>query len=215
MERESLMKTPSISRDRFASGFTLLELLAVMAIMGILLAAIVPLISGIMESTNITSGGQMVADEINQARQLASAKDTVVEVCFLQLTPQPAQPTGYNYLLLWSPATSSALSRVIKLPDGVCVSQDTNTFSTLFNSYAANGNMNLPAGPAKYVAFTINPTGLLGPIAKNGAEPNMTKLTIGVLPVREATTAALTALVHNYVLVQVNPITAATLIYRP
>jgi uncharacterized protein (TIGR02596 family) len=226
-------------------GFTLLELLVVMAIMGILLALTVPSISGMMQSNNISSAGQTVADQINLARQKASAEDITVDVLFMQLPGGNFPQTGgFNAMQLWSPTRGMAVGRIVKLPDGIVVSQDTTRFSTLFATYvrpakttqppvllpngvapATAASIPAPAANAPvYVYFSINPSGMVGPLytgaADNGvnttetAAPNMTTNAIGIVPAHSALATTLTA-VPNYVIVQINPITAAALIYRP
>jgi uncharacterized protein (TIGR02596 family) len=197
-------------------GYTLLELLAVMAIMAILLAVMVPSISGINESTNIARGGQVFADEITLARQIASARNITVEVRCINI---PARSTnGYSGLQLWSPggSTSIPVSRLQTMPDGIAISQDKTKVSSLFQSYQLTGTMPVgsPSSGDTYWSFTINPSGMVGPLPTTGVNnaPDMSTLTVGVVPARFA---ANTALPVNYVLIQINPITAATLNYRP
>ena len=210
------MKTNFQARGKRA--FTLIELLAVMAIMGILLAVVVPSISGVNESNNINQGGQTFADQVSLARQIASADNITVEVRCLQLLPLPPLPaSGYTGILLWSPSRSAAVSRLVKLPNGIAISQDKTTFSTLFGSFTSSGTMLLPGGTTSYVSFTVNPTGMVGPLnlaSTADVPPNMHQMTVAILPARSASATSL-ASVKNYALVQVNPITAATLIYRP
>lgn len=193
-------------------AFTLVELLAVMGIMAILLAVTVPSLAGINESLNITQGGQLVADQIALARQISSSRNITVEVRFINSNGSTA--VGYYAVQLWSSSngTAAPVSRVQKLPDGIAVSQDTNLLSTLFQSYKDSGKMPTdgPLSGDDYVSFTVNPSGMLGPLG--GTPPNMTALSIGVVPARHAADAALPS---NYLLVQLNPLTAATLIYRP
>jgi uncharacterized protein (TIGR02596 family) len=196
-------------------GYTLLELLAVMTIMAVLLAILVPSISGINESNNISRGGQLFADQIELARQISSSRNITVEVRCINIPSRSAN--GYSAIQLWSPggATSIPVSRLQTLPDGIAISQDTTKVSSLFSSYQMSGTMPTTGGPASgdaYVSFTINPSGMVGPLLTTGAAPNMTALTVGVLPARFA---ANTTLPVNYMLIQLNPITAATLNYRP
>jgi uncharacterized protein (TIGR02596 family) len=197
-------------------GYTLLELLAVMAIMAILLAVMVPSISGLNESNNITRGGQVFADEITLARQIASSRNITVEVRCINIPTRSAN--GYTGLQLWSPggATSIPVSRLQTMPDGIAISQDKTTVSSLFSSYQMNGVMpaGSPASGDSYWSFTINPSGMVGPLPTSGVNiaPDMSTLTVGVLPARYAANTALPA---NYVLIQINPVTAATVNYRP
>jgi uncharacterized protein (TIGR02596 family) len=250
------MKTTSLSAWKRTPGFTILELLAVMAIMGILLAVTVPSISGMMQSNNISSAGQTVSDQVNLARQTASAQNITVDVICMQLPGSHFPQTGgFNAIQLWAPSrgpistttglpTGQAVGRIINLPDGVVISQDTTKFSTLFATYprptqatqppallpngvspATSGTIPTPAAATPlYVYFSINPNGLVGPLytatgtdgiaSSETTAPNMPTMAIAVVPAHSATATTLTA-VPNYIIIQVNPITAATLIYRP
>jgi prepilin-type N-terminal cleavage/methylation domain-containing protein len=209
----SISTIPRTGRPR--SAYSLLELLTVMVIMAILSAGILASISGFMDSTNISQGGQAFQDQLNLARQIASAQNIIVEVRCLKLLPLPQAPaSGYTGILLWSPTRGVPLTRVIRLPAAIAISQDTTTFSTLFGTYISSGTMALSTGAAGYVSFTINPSGMLGPLQSTASAPNMRSTTVGIVPARLASANSLSA-VHNYMLVQVNPITGATLAYRP
>jgi uncharacterized protein (TIGR02596 family) len=195
-------------------AYTLLELLTVMAIMALLLALLVPSMAGINESNNIIRGGQLFADQVGLARQMASSRNITIEVRCITI-PVRSQ-YGYTAIQLWSPggASSIPVSRMQTLPDGIAISQDPTTISSLFANYQMSGTM--PAGSTavgdNYVSFTINPSGMVGPVPQKGTAPNMTALNVGVLAARFAQS---TTLPVNYMLVQLNPVTAAALTYRP
>jgi uncharacterized protein (TIGR02596 family) len=205
---------PNFPASSARRGYTLLELLAVMAIMALLLAMLVPSMAGINESNNIIRGGQLLADQVGLARQVASARNITVEVRCIKI-PIRSQ-YGYTAIQLWTPggASSIPVSRMQTLPDGIAISQDTTTVSSLFANYVLNGTM--PAGSPSvgdnYVSFTINPSGMVGPMSTTSVAPNMTALNIGVMPARFAQN---TTLPVNYMLVQLNPITGAAITYRP
>jgi len=176
---------------------------------------LVPSMAGINESNNIARGGQLFADQVTLARQIASARNITVEVRCVNIPVRSAN--GYSAIQLWSPggSTSIPVSRLQNLPDGVAISQDPTKISSLFQSFQLSGDMppGSPASGDAYVSFTINPSGMVGPLPTTGATtPNMTTLTVGVLADRFAGNSTLPA---NYMLVQVNPITAATVTYRP
>ncbi len=69
---------PSVSR----SGFTLLELLVVVAIMGIVAAFATPSVVAILRGANITQGGRLIEGQLQAARQQALAANRTVEVRF-------------------------------------------------------------------------------------------------------------------------------------
>ena len=65
-----------------AAGFTLLELLAVIAIIGIFASMMGPVISGITMGSNVTRGGDMVVDAFKTAHMFALSHNREVEVRF-------------------------------------------------------------------------------------------------------------------------------------
>lgn len=215
------MTNPQLSSRgaaRLRGGYSLVELMAVMAVMAILLAVTVPSIEGFNMSAGLNDGGQVFTDEVALARQSASTRNITVEVRCIKMPARSS--TGYTGLQLWSPASAAPLSRLVVLPDGIAISEDTTKISTLFNTYPSTGSM--PDGSSlagkSYVAFTINPSGMVGPLvvptqaAPNPLPPNMALTCVGIVPARLAANASLPA---NYVLVQLNPLTAATVVYRP
>lgn len=197
---------------RSRQGFTLVELLTVMIIMGLLLAVTIPSIEGLNMSMGIGEGGQLVIDEVSLARQMASARNITVELRFIKIPSRGAN--GYTAMQIWSPSSIVPISRMVTMPDGIGIYQDTTKISPLFATFNSTGVM--PAGKAAagdtYVAFTISPSGMVGPHSTTGTEPTMTATSVGIVSLSHA---ADTSLPNNYVIVQLNPITAATVAYRP
>jgi uncharacterized protein (TIGR02596 family) len=74
------MKTFS-SRIR---GFSLIELMVVMLIIGIIAAFVVPTTSTILRGSQMTQGSQILVDQISLARQYALTKNHPVEVRFIR-----------------------------------------------------------------------------------------------------------------------------------
>ena len=72
------------SRWRHARGFTAVELIVVMAVVGILLAIAVPSYRTFMQNTRLTTQANSLVYSLNQARSSAIQLDRVVEVCASQ-----------------------------------------------------------------------------------------------------------------------------------
>src|SRR6185436_602153 len=64
-------------------AFTLLELLVVLAIIGILTAVALPSMKGLQKSNIMTSASQQLVDDIGLARQYAIKERTTVHVIFV------------------------------------------------------------------------------------------------------------------------------------
>jgi uncharacterized protein (TIGR02596 family) len=80
------------------SGFSLLEMLAVILIIGIIAGVLVPAASGIVRGTRLTQATQTIMDELGVARQTAIGKNRLVEVRLYQYSdPEtPASPSRYR-----------------------------------------------------------------------------------------------------------------------
>ena len=151
------------------AGFSLIELLTVLTIVSILSAATIPAMQSILQSTKITQAGQTLTEQINLARQIASARNTTVQVRLIKLAQlQNASATGYNAVQLWgSPsgtAQSIALGRIMTFPPSVVISEDTTNYSKLLASTGAvtsSSTMAVPSGTASYIAFSVMPSGVI------------------------------------------------------
>lgn len=224
----------------FSRGFTLVELLVVLAIIALISAATVPALQGVMQGTNVTQAGQTVADQINLAREIASAHNTTVEVRLIQFPAYVPPPKGqgnggYNAIQLFTwptpeqklqlnGASPPPLSRMVTLPPSIVVSQDPNNYSQLLQlAVTTSSTMTLPVGNANYISFNILPSGLIPllpppPSTSKTQAENMAQLFLSVVAAQYGNVTAApgtTGAPSNYVLVQLNPNTGTTLVYRP
>jgi len=97
------MKTFS-SRNR---GFSLIELMVVMMIIGIVAAFVVPATSNILKGSQMTQGSQILYDQISLARQYALSKNHPIEVRLIRYADPEvpgevdasgtSQPTNGNF----------------------------------------------------------------------------------------------------------------------
>lgn len=68
-----------------ARGFSLMELLVVMAIIVIAMGLVVPALNTTLSASRLSTAGKNVLDQLNLAREIARSKSTTVEVRFYML----------------------------------------------------------------------------------------------------------------------------------
>ena len=192
-----------MTSSTLTKGFSLIELLVVVAIIGILIVITLPAISSVMQSTDLTRGGQVVADHVNLARQIASAQNSVVELRFIKLPDR----AGYSAIQLWKADTNGGMkpARALStLPQSVTVAP--NPPLPGFMSSLPSGTMPVGSASAPYAAIQIRPTGQVTPVL------SMSNMFLAIVPTAMATNSQLPP---NYFLLQINPLTGVQLIYRP
>lgn len=105
-----MRRTPNDAR-----GFTLVELLTVLAVMGILLAISIPAVAGYLHSSRLTGAVNMLAADIHQTRSLATMQRRTYQIAF--------DSTSYSVV------QGATQVRRRTLPNGVrCAAPDSATF---------------------------------------------------------------------------------------
>ena len=72
-------------------GFSLVELLVVMTIIVLLIGLVIPAMMGTLRAAHLNSGGRVLVDQLNLARQIAKTKSLPVEVRLYKL-PDHGRP---------------------------------------------------------------------------------------------------------------------------
>jgi len=96
------MSLPGNNRCAGAHGFTLLELLVVLAIIGLLAAVTLPAMKGMRQSNALAAANRQLLDDLAGARQRAIKDGTVVMVVFVP----PADPANSG---VFSPLMATTL----------------------------------------------------------------------------------------------------------
>jgi uncharacterized protein (TIGR02596 family) len=215
MERDfRAMKTanPNTSGKRRIHAYTLIEMLVVIAIIGTLLVISVPALSSLLESNNLTRAGQLLADQIGLARQIAAAKNKAVEVRLIKSDPDSTN--GYSGIQLWIADEAGGYktaNRLASLPKGILISEQPSISAAFgpVNGLSTTNSMPANTGAVsnlKYAAFQVRPSGTITPSLA------MSNATLTIVSSKFATNNSLP---KNYVTIQINPLTATPLVYRP
>jgi uncharacterized protein (TIGR02596 family) len=194
-------------------AFTLIELLAVMAVAGVLMALVLPAFQSIGDAAKIRQAAAGVLDQIDAARQLAEVNGTTVQVRLLRAPGQ----THYTGIQMWSGDGNLILDKPVGLPDGVAILANSD-LSPLLERMSSPEPMPGAASPTaesrwaggEFAAFRVRPSGAIE-LRPAAAGPQSAGLFITVAPDRP--TGGVTPV--NYATIQINPDTARPLLYRP
>jgi prepilin-type N-terminal cleavage/methylation domain-containing protein len=124
---------------RQAAGFTLIEILVVMALIAVLAGAAAPTVTTALELYNINSAGQQVASTIRAARFQAVARNGTLQVRF-------NYPAAGQYQVV--DTALNAVGEVQRLPDGITFGGFTNLQITNTGRMAAVSNIVVTNGNA-------------------------------------------------------------------
>ncbi len=111
-------------------AFSLLELLVVIAVLGILAAMTSLAISSLSQSTKLTIGGNLAVDLINNARQVARTRNTMTMVAMVS----SGADTGRALAILVFSATNGTngswlqIDKWRTLPEGITIETNNNFF---------------------------------------------------------------------------------------
>ena len=163
-----------------ARGFTLVEMLLVIAVIIILTGLIVPAITPLLRGTQITQGGDLVTSQLEVARQTALARNRSVQVriCrpnngqYTSIMPLIASfATNQNGTLQTNSdgtpkITYTLLGKPVSLPNGVLIDSGTK-LSTILNPAGVTATSAPTTDPQlgnqgtnyQYIAFQFRPDG--------------------------------------------------------
>ncbi|XHR28894.1 MAG: Verru_Chthon cassette protein D [Chthoniobacteraceae bacterium] len=239
--RQSLSSSPllretAVLRRSARGGFTLLELLLVMAIVVAVMSTAAPAVRGTLDGVNLTGAEELVEGQLSLARQIAMSRNLPVEVRFYQDTSISSNPWRIVGMVI--PAISTGQSKdewvaaPAMLPGTVIVDTTAGKdFSTVLTNISADVPTSAnpdPVGPWKsqesnsapyrvrgksYIAFRFQPNGSTNLPASADASSNQA-WSISLKNLKDRSTNGVTP-AANYIAVVIDPLTGRTLSYRP
>jgi len=188
-------------------GFSLVELLMVMAIIVALGAAVLPAITNVSDGMRLTNATQMLMDEILVARATALSRNLPVEVWFVQ----DGETSEYRLLrtaVIDNSERTTWVTGYKRLPAGVAMT----AAGGRSNLIAVQNARTLPDLALKGVALRINPSGQCEVADESATIGPNEVLFVTVVLARHASSAELPA---NFSTVQINPINTRLTMFRP
>ena len=209
------MKPPTIRTNRNATGFSLIELLVVVAVIALLATLAVPAFNAITNAGSIEHSADQIAGACALARQTAVSKNRSVEVRFYEV-PAEGWPNDFRALQLFEIGDSgeaTALTKVFTLRLPAILSRDTGLSTLLANARTKvwtvkDPQVALPRAGTTYGcrAFRFRPNGTTD-------LPVDTKWHLTVVDAKKPGSAAQPP--ENFATVWVEPATGAVKILRP
>jgi uncharacterized protein (TIGR02596 family) len=193
------------------AGFSLLELIIVMAILIALLAASVTTFQKSARASNVASAGEIVAGNLSLAQQIANTYNRQVEVRFYRM-PDDNGIMAYRALQLFRVESSGnkAATKPIRFPQSVILASatDKTSFLTLTQQTPDASSPRLPRVGTnyQYVAFQFKPTG------ETNLDPDSKWFLTLILDNDPIVASGLPA---NFLTIQIDPVSGKPSVFRP
>ena len=197
-------------------AYSLIELLAVMATIGLLATTALPAMRGILDGVNVSGAAGMAEAELSLARQTAMSRNLPVEIRFYQ--HDDGTGLKWRQVGVLIPASASGLSSDQwitpgKILSGNIIMEESGDFSTILSKATAppyTGTESASAPPSvrgkNYVGFRFNSDG-----SSNLPSDQAWCLTLK----NPFTKAQGQAPAANYVALVLDPLTGRTVSYQP
>jgi uncharacterized protein (TIGR02596 family) len=214
-------------RFRSGAGFTLVELLVVLAIVAILAAASLPSVNGVMRSYQLETTAQGVVNQLTLARQTARTEGYAVQVRLYELPDSnqsaTSSPTVYRAMQAFLESAPSASGTVTITPvtkpfifqTGVVFLNDPSKTSTILGltgtTASSSSDPVLPNYQSNYAykIFRFLPSG------QTDLPANLTSSTYCLSVVQETAPLTSSGLPANFQTIQIDGINGNIRSFRP
>lgn len=212
--------------SRRSKGFTLIEMMVVVAMIALIVAAVAPMVFGTLISTRLSSAGETLAGQISLAHQIAVSRNMTVEVRFYEYDDPEAPGSGsaVRAVAIMQASETGQTSQMGKqltdtyyLPSGIAVGSSTSMSPLLATSAVrseADREKIIKRSPnARYKAFQIRGDGStnIEQIMRNEYMPNKSYITLA----EDRAIGDGQNVPKNFYAVQIDPVTGRTTSYRP
>jgi uncharacterized protein (TIGR02596 family) len=202
-------------------AFTLIELLAVIAVIGLITATTVPMLFSTMKANRLSAAGEELVNRISLAQQMAVSRNHEIELRFYHyVDPEdPASKDHYRSTLIAQPAPDPnapgsvetiVLSDMSYLRNGIVIAND-ETLSPILTEASRNdypdADGRIRGATASYKTIRFFPDGSCDVILVT----NKAYLTV----VEERDFAVVGGIPKNFFAVQVDHYTSRATTYRP
>lgn len=213
----------------FGRAFTLIEVLVVVAMIALIVAAMAPMVFSSLVSTRLTSAGETLGGQLSLARQLAVSRNEAVEVRFYEYEDpeSPGTKPAYRAVAIMSlrdrpGAVANGLREQLTdtyyLPSGIVLGSS-QSLAPLLSSGSIPSNQDSEkvikrVNNARYKAFQIYPDSSTNLTVLMGGtyRPDVTYFTVAE---ERMVTDNNGEIPKNFFVVQIDPDTARTSTYRP
>jgi uncharacterized protein (TIGR02596 family) len=210
-------------RNNSTRGFSMVELLVVMAIIGLMGALAMSSFRYVTMGSNLTTASQMLRDNFELARQVAVTKNATVEVRIYQLPATGSStPTDYRAVQLFlkgdsTPPTYTPITMITYWPQSVVLSTDSSktSFLSITGQPASGANPPSSAAAVSIPVYGTNYNYIFFCYKASGrTDLNLSQNWFATLIPKNAA-AVNGTLPANFATVQIDPIMGKTQVFRP
>lgn len=217
-------------------GFSLIEMLIVLSVLGVLFAIAAPNLFSLMQASSLSSEGNLIRNKLTQAQQLALSKNSDVEVRFFKMAdPGSAELDpefrAFQFFQYDERGQLNPVSKFFRISPPILISREMSTLlkeggnrdqgAQDYGFLAPSvGSAEIPIGDrqetVEYVAFRFRPDGSTDLPGRSGtSDAYQGGDTWYLTLVQGIETENSTDLPSNYYTIQLDPFNGRLAVFRP